>query len=212
MVVGLDLHEDVDLLVVFPIDPLLGVRQEAPALPALDDGGVVAVGREHLVRGLLGGMADHAEEGMTLGLAVDDPARIEDLVAAMLRIRLGEHHQLHVGGIAVQGAEALHQVVDLVVRQGQSQIAIGPFQSATATRQQVHGQTGPRLGLEEEASGVLFVEQDLLGHAIVEGHRGRSLLLRGQVSLGGRQPVGRAPLDPPDLVQAAVVGDVRGLG
>ncbi len=83
MIVGLHLHQDMDILVVLAIDPILRRGHEAPALPTLNDGGIVPVGREYLVRRLLGGMPDHAEEGMPLGLTVDDPVGVEDLVPAM---------------------------------------------------------------------------------------------------------------------------------
>ena len=180
MVVGLHLHEDVDVLGVFAVDPVLGCRHQAPPLPALDDRGIVAVGGKHLVGRLLAGMADHAKQGVALGLAVDDPGGVEDFVPAMLGIGLGKHHQLNIRGIAAQTGEAVDQVVNLVLRQGQAQLAVGLDQGGAPTRQQVHGAAGPRLGLEEEAGGVLLVAQYPLGHAIVEDGHGRPALGMGQ--------------------------------
>ena len=45
---------------------------------------VVLVGRENLVRVLVGGLLDHAEERRLHLLAVDDKLAAEDLVAAVL--------------------------------------------------------------------------------------------------------------------------------
>ncbi len=47
--------------------------------------------------------------------AVDDPVGVEDLVPAVLRVRLREHHQLDVGGIAPHALEIVQQVVDLIL-------------------------------------------------------------------------------------------------
>jgi hypothetical protein len=44
--------------------------------------------------------ADHAEQRLVLGFAVDHPGGVENLVAAMFGIGLGEHHQFDVGRVA----------------------------------------------------------------------------------------------------------------
>jgi hypothetical protein len=56
--------------------------------------------------------------------AVDAKLGVEDLVAAVLGIRLREHHQLHVGRIPAELAEGRDQVIDFLARQRQSPFAL----------------------------------------------------------------------------------------
>ncbi len=61
---------------------------------------------------------------LVLLLAVDGPRGVEDLVAAVLGVGLGKHHQLDVGRVATQPGEDGHQVIDFVVGQGQTQVTL----------------------------------------------------------------------------------------
>src|SRR5690348_9986202 len=70
-------------------------------------------------------MADHGEQRLCLALAVDDPVAVEDLVAAVLRIGLREHGQLCVARIAPHRPVGLLEVLDLVLAEGEAEIAIG---------------------------------------------------------------------------------------
>src|SRR5690606_8878823 len=88
VVVRLDLHEDVDRLLDTAVRPAARLREPAPPRPTLDDGGVVAVGREHAPRVAGVGVADHAEQRLLALRAVDDPLGVEDLVTAVLGVRL----------------------------------------------------------------------------------------------------------------------------
>ena len=63
----------------------------------------------------LGRALDPLEQRALLLLAVDVPLGVEDLVAAVLAVRLREHHQLDVGRIAAELAVARDQILDLVV-------------------------------------------------------------------------------------------------
>ncbi len=92
----------------------------------LDHGRVVGVGdhgalRRHRVR-----VADHREERLRLALAVDDPVGVEDLVPAVLGVRLREHGELGVGRRAAEAAIGLLQVVDLVLREREAELRVGP--------------------------------------------------------------------------------------
>ena len=92
-----------------------GIWKIAGAFASANDGGVVAVGGEDVgVFGGLVGVTDHAEEGAIGGDAIDGPAGVEDFVAAMFAVGLGEHVELDVGGVAVEGAEFPEEVVDFV--------------------------------------------------------------------------------------------------
>ena len=170
VVVRLHLHEDVDGLVDGAVDVVLGIREVALAQRPFHDRGIVAVRREHALRILRVRVADHREQRLRLALAVDDPVGVEDLVAAVLGVRLREHHELDVGGIALQRREVLHQVVDLVVGQRQAELGVRRHQRVTPARQR-NGAQRPRLLVREQSRRVAAVEQHGFGHA-VEQRRG----------------------------------------
>ena len=114
VVVGLHLHEDRDGLFMLAVDPGHGVGEEAPPVPALDDGGVVLVGGKHALGGDIRGVTDHLKERVRLRLAVDVPAGVEDLVPTMFRVGLREHHQLDIGRITLERLEAAGEIGNLV--------------------------------------------------------------------------------------------------
>jgi hypothetical protein len=100
MIVGLDLHQNIDGLVHAHVTARRRIGKESRGAAAFDDSGVVPVRREHAagIAGIRG--ADHREQRQRHGLTVDDELGIEYLVPAMLRVRLREHHELDIGGIA----------------------------------------------------------------------------------------------------------------
>ncbi|KAG1087419.1 hypothetical protein G6F40_013724 [Rhizopus arrhizus] len=69
------------------------IRAVARGRMAFDHRSIIAVRAERVLRGLLVGVLDHPEQRAVLFLAVDGPAGVEDLVAAVLGIGLREHHQ-----------------------------------------------------------------------------------------------------------------------
>ena len=105
---------------------------------------------------------------MLLFLPVDDPVGVEDLVPAVFRIRLGEHHQLHVGGIARQRGECVEQVVNLVRRQGQAHALIGFDQCRFAVSPNIHYLQRRRCMLLEQYPGIVDPVHYHLGHAIMD--------------------------------------------
>ena len=58
---------------------------------------IVLVGRENLVRVLIGGLLDHAEKRRLHLLAVDDKLSAENLVTAVLRVDLCKTEDFTVG-------------------------------------------------------------------------------------------------------------------
>jgi hypothetical protein len=138
VVVGLDLEDGVRQLVAQAVldrdrtGRVIAARIEARHHPALDDGGVVAVGDDGALRSGLVRRLDHPEQRLGARLAVDGPARVEDLVTAVLRVRLREHHQLDIGRIALQPRERVDEVVDLVFRQGEPHVGVGARQRGAA--------------------------------------------------------------------------------
>ena len=208
VVVGFHLHQDVHRLLHRTVLASLAIGEEAPGLVANDHRGIVLVGRQHPFAVHLVGVLDHAEQGLFLVFAVDVPAGVEDLVATVLGVGLGEHHQLDVVGVAPQVAKALHQVIDFVFGEGQAQLDVGLLEGGAATAEHVH--RGQRLGrgVAEQCSGAFQAVQHQLGHAIVQ-QRGDLLGLH-RAQLAGHV-IGDAALDALDLRQTAVAGDITGL-
>ena len=125
MVVGFDLHQNMlgrGLRRVARRNHRAAGRRrhgrEALHLRAFHDRGIVRVRHQHVLGVGLVGVADHAKQAVGLVLAVDAELGVEDFVAAMFAIGLGEHHQLDIGGVALQAGESGHQVIDFVVGQG----------------------------------------------------------------------------------------------
>ncbi|MCY1501904.1 hypothetical protein D9M68_359910 [compost metagenome] len=208
VVVRLHLHQDVHRLVAGTVLAVFRIGVEAAGDEALHHRGVVLVGGQHAVAVHFIGVLDHAEQALFLSLAVDVPTGVEDLVAAVFGVGLGEHHQLDVVRVAAQLGEALHQVVDLVLGQRQAQFDVGLLQRRAAAAE--HVDDGERLGLgvAEQAGSLFQAAQDQLGHAVVQARRDELRIGFGEFAT---DVVGDAALDPLDLRQAAVGGDVRGL-
>ena len=125
------------------------------------------------------------------------------LVAAVLGVDVGEHHQLDVGRVAPERGEGVEQVADLVIRQGQAHLPVGPLQGRPF--REGHPLQRPRGDLGEQ--GGVFLE-NRFGHAVVE---------QGQQGDGGERAVGEDPvlgaaLDAGDRGEPAVAQDVGRLG
>ncbi len=208
VVVGLHLHQDLHRLAAGGVFAGLRIGEETPGDMADDDRGVVLVCGQHAFAVHLVGVLDHAEQALVLGLPVDVPTGIEDLVPAMLGVGLGEHHQLDVVRVAPQFAEALQQVVDLVLGQGQAQLDVGLLQRGATAAKHVDGGERAGLRMAEQLGGAFQAVQHQLGHAVMQAGGDLLGVALGQFAL---HIVGNAALQPVDLRQAAVAGDVGGL-
>ncbi len=131
MIVRLDLHQNVDRLHDPVIDAGVRIGKIAPPAAALYDRRIVAIGGKDPERTARMGVADHREQRFLPLAAIDDPVRIEYLVAAVFGVRLREHHQLDVGGIASQLPKTAQQVFDLICRQRKPQLAVGAYERRT---------------------------------------------------------------------------------
>ena len=107
MIVRLDLHQNVDRLVAELVAMRVDVGEPAPAVrrlrspPRCRD---TPRARPAELRACV--LLDHREQRLRLALAIDDPIRVEDLVTAMLGVRLREHHQLDIGRIAAEACRS----------------------------------------------------------------------------------------------------------
>ncbi|KAJ0163110.1 hypothetical protein CTA2_3501 [Colletotrichum tanaceti] len=124
VIVRLDLDKDVDdLLGKLPATSGVVRGPEAGGL-SLEHGGIVTVGGDGEVGVGLVGVLDHAKESVAHLLLVDGPVGVELLVAAVLRVNLGEHEELHVVGVAAEALEDLDEVLDLGVVHGQAELLV----------------------------------------------------------------------------------------
>ena len=86
----------------------------------------------------------------------------------MFAVGLREHHQFHVGRVALELLEALQQVIDLVVGQRQAPVAVGLLQRGTATTQHIDVLHRHRVQVGEQAVGGIQRGQHAFGHAVVQ--------------------------------------------
>ena len=101
------------------------IRKKTRGGRAFHHRGIVLVRRQRALRIFLMRIANHAEQRVILRVTVDHPTGVEDLVAAVLRVGLREHHQFDIGRIARQCREGIHQIIDLILGQRETQGAIG---------------------------------------------------------------------------------------
>ena len=167
VVVGLHLHQDVNVFPMVAVLTVVRVGEEASGAEPAHHRCVVAIGGQHIVGMAFVGVADHGEQRTLLRYAVHDPVRVEDLVPTVFGVRLREHHQFHVGGIALQPGKAVQQVVDLVCRQGQTQCAVRRRQGLPPVAEHVHRGHGRRVGVREQNGRMVAWLQHGLGHSVV---------------------------------------------
>jgi hypothetical protein len=212
VVVRLDLHEDVHGVLVRGIPAGLALLGREPAWddPALHHRGVVGVG-DHGALGLTASVCriiPNSERACTSPSTTK--SGVEDLVAAVLGVGLGEHHQLDVAGVAPEPGERLDEVVDLVVGQGQPVGRVGLDERLAPPPRTSTCSIGSASRSSNSAASAVGSEQHALGHPVVEQVRSGGPLRPGERRRPG-EPVLGDPLDPAD-VDAAVVGDVGRLG
>ncbi|EXI73018.1 MAG: hypothetical protein AW07_02950 [Candidatus Accumulibacter sp. SK-11] len=209
MVVRFDLGEDVHLLFAVAVKTV-GVGLQALHCRAFDDRRVVGIGDDRTLRMPAMRLADHSEQRLVARLAVDGPQGVEDLVPAMLGVRLREHHQFDVARIALRAAKEIDEVIDLVVGQGEPEQGVRLDQGSAASGEQIDAAQRLRREVAKQLASLCEVRQHGLQHAVMKhGGDDRPLGRRQGVPPAG-QAVGDATLDARDPLQTAVVRDVGG--
>ncbi len=209
VVVRLDLHQDMNRLMAIAELARVRIGKEATRVVATDHGGIVGIGTQH---GGVGRMpmrvADHREQAVRLCFAVDAPGRIEDLVTAVLAVRLSEHHQLDIGRVATQRNEARTQILDLVVCQCKAKLDVRLLKRSASTSQDIdHAQRTCGFPCKQPLR-VRQLGEHRLDHAIVQ-FVGNTLALA--LVPPERCPVHairNAALDASHAAESAVVCDV----
>ena len=182
-----------------------------PHAHALNDRGIVGVSNHGSLRMARVRIADHREERLRLRLAVDYPIGVEYLVAAMLGVRLREHHQLDVGRIAPDTREVARQVFDLVVRERQPHFTVGDAQRIDAAADDVDGFERLRLVVAKQLLRFCERAKHGLGHAVVNQRQQRcEFACRQAAAIRLGDKVRRAALDAFDRVEPALARDVGG--
>ncbi len=138
MVVRFHLSQIVRQLIAESIGAV-GTRIETLDFGTFHDRGVIRIGHNGALRRFVVRIADHAEQCLGFGHAIDDPVGVKDLVTAVLGVGLRKHHQLHVGRVAAGFAEDVQEIFDFVVGQCQTHVAVGGFQRWSATQEDIHG-------------------------------------------------------------------------
>ena len=128
----------------------------------------------------------------------------------MLGVRLREHHELRVRGIALEVAEGLQQVVDLVRGQGEAEGPIGLHQRIAAFANDRHGAAGRRRVMGEEQLRLSQRGEHELGHAVVQVRRHGRKPFATEVLYAVEVP-GLHAFHAHDVVEAAAMDDIRSL-
>src|SRR5690606_3261895 len=202
--VCLDLHTDVHVFLMGGTVAASRTREETTGFVANDHRRVVFISRQNVVVVALVGILDHLEQGLVLFFTVDGPAGVENLVAAVLGVRLGEHHQLHVGRVTAQRLIVGDQVIDFVFSQRQTQCFVGSHQRLAATGQNIDGAQRCRFGVGEQTRSGGAVFQHGFHHTVVQYRSGGS-------TVGGADAlhiVSNAALQTLDAAQATIMGNV----
>ncbi len=208
MIVGLDLHQDVRGLRVRRI-AAVRTRIEAAHGGAFHDRRVVGVRDDRTLRARRVRVANHCEQAALLLDPVDDPARVEDLVPAVLGVRLREHHQLDVGRIASHPPEARGEIIDLVRRQRESEGGIRPPDRRGTLREKRNRGERPGREVREQRLRVREARQHRLGHPVVQQRQQSVALRRGKRCPAARcHLISHAAFDAHDRRKAAVLRDV----
>src|SRR5690606_12560575 len=206
VVVGFDLHQDVHVFLMVGVVAAIRIREETTGFVAHNHRGIVFISRQDVVVVALVGVLDHLEQGLVLFFAVDGPAGVEDLVAAVLGVGLREHHQFHIGRVTTQRAVVVQQVIDSVVGQRQTQCFVGSHQRLAATGQNSHSAQRRRFGVGEQTRSAGTVFQHGFHHTVVQYRCGGGTVSRADAF----SIISNAALQTLHTAQAAVVGNVGG--
>jgi hypothetical protein len=93
-------------------------------------------------------------------------------VAAVLRVRLGEHRELDVGRVALLAHEVLQEVVALVGSEGQAHRQVGLGDRVSAPAEDVDLPERLRLEVVEELVGLVDGGHQGLRHPVMEQRQG----------------------------------------
>ena len=127
---------------------------------------------------------------------------------AVLRVRLSEHRELHIGGIAREFAVVRQKVVDFVGRESKPESAVGVLQRRAPACQYIHERVRLRHVMTEQRIGPVERAEHRFSHAVVNESEDPIQVAIGRSA--GKKPC-NAPLDAPDRFKTAAAGDIARL-
>jgi len=133
---------------------------------------------------------------------------MENLVPAMFGICLREHHELGIGGVAIQPGVTLNQVVDLLTGKRQAKIRIRLHEGLAATFREIDGRQWRRLVRFEKRNRFIAAIKQSFGHAIKQHRTQRCKLVVANLA-GNLDAVADAALDALDHVEVARQRNIR---
>ena len=204
MVVRFHLHQQMHRL-GHAVPMAVRLTQKTRRARALHHRRVVAVGGQHAFGRSGVRHADHVEEAMPRGHLINRELGVEDLMPAVFRVDLREHHQLSIGGVAPGRRIVGVQVIDFLLGKREAPDTIGLRQCWPPLRLQWHMDQWPCLrGIEDLGKPGGVVEQTL--RHCIEDLGGRRIRKR----TGGQTADPACALDPLHR-QTADAGDIAGL-
>ncbi len=184
--------------------------RDGPDPVAPDGAGVVPEGDGRVVRVRLPRLLDEPDQVVGCLLTVDDQPPLEEPVAGVLAVGLGDVEQLHVRGVPLQTVpEQLSVVVQVPFIEGQALLLVQPLQRCPALRQDRDAVDRFRLDARIERVQGLGIRA--LCHAVVDGLQEPAQLVLGQRSCRFQQ-VATGPLDAANGVEAAGPEDGQRVG
>ena len=210
MVVGFDLHEDVDFFVVEVVLVVARVSVETASRCTLHHSGVILVSAEDVGIVELVSVLDHLEQGLVLLHAVDGPFGTEHLVAAVFRVGLSEHVKFNVGRVALEFSEVLDEIIDFVGGEGKAHFLVSLHESVATFGKHRNHIERTRFFLAEENFESGSVGKHGLRHAVV--NLGRNLFTCASWSSTFKlHVVSNGAFDALDCREAANVSDIGSL-
>ena len=161
-------------------------------------------------------VANHFEQAHRLLFAINDEVRVKNFVAAMLRVRLREHHQFHIGRVALNFLVRIDQIIHFILGQRQTQFNIGLSQRRFTVFQQRNRLQRLIWQFEEQLMPVILAREPRLSHAVVHALRHCRQLICTQgffateQTLAQYQAILNPALDATNVRQTRVVCNVRG--
>ena len=115
VVVRFHFHDDMRVFFVETVALVFRrIRIKTLDFRAFDHGRIVFISNDRAFGMRVVCIANHAKERFRLSFAVEDEIGVEDFVAAVFAVCLREHHQLHIGRIALQSLIVFNQIIDFV--------------------------------------------------------------------------------------------------
>ena len=124
----------------------------------------------------------------------------------MLRVRLSEHRELHVGGVARDAPVVREEVIDFIGRECEPESGVGLLQGRTSAREHIHDGQRLRLVMAEQCIGLIDRAKYRFSHAVVNDREDPMKI--GIEQAAARKEPCDAPLDAAYRFKTAAARDI----